>query len=53
MEELIGKIMNEIEQNLILPGYSDKELYDITAFILTVTFSYIGEICATLAGRKS
>jgi hypothetical protein len=52
MEELITKIMNEIEENLILPGYSDKELHEITAFILTVTFSVIGEICASLTGKR-
>ena len=52
MQELIEKIMSEIEDNLILPGYSDKELRDITAFVLTVAFSYIGEVCAGLVSQK-
>ncbi len=52
MQELIEKIMGEIQDNLILPGYSDNELKDITAFILTVTFSVIGQICADLVSQK-
>ena len=53
MEELIEKIMREIEDNLILPGYSDKELRDITAFVLTVAFSVIGEKCANLTAKQT
>jgi len=52
MRELIEKIMAEIQDNLILPGYSDKELRDITAFVLTVAFSVIGEVCADLVSKK-
>ena len=52
MKELIEKIMSEVQDNLILPGYSDKELHDITAFILTVAFSVMGENCAGIVSKK-
>lgn len=52
MEELIEKIIKEIQDNLILPGYSDKELRDMTAFILTVAFSVIGEVSAGIVAKK-
>jgi hypothetical protein len=52
MQELIDKIVAEIQDNLILPGYCDNDLKDITAFVLTVTFSTIAEICAELVSKK-
>lgn len=52
MQELIDKIMEELQDNLVLPGYSDKELRDIMAFVLTVAFSMLGESCACIVSDK-
>lgn len=52
MQELMEKIVAEIQDNLILPGYTDNDLRDITSFVLTVAFSVIGEVCAGLSSKK-
>ncbi len=43
MEEMIDKIIEEVQQNLEIPGYSDKNIRDIVAMVLTIAFAILNE----------
>ena len=43
MEQLISRIVNEIEDSLAIPCVSDRELREIVGFILTVAFAILRE----------
>jgi hypothetical protein len=52
MNEIIEKIMSEIRDNIFIPGYDDKTIKEISAFVLTVSFSILQEVCANLVNQK-
>jgi len=53
MKEIVERIASEVLDNLVLPGYSEKDMKDIVAFVLTVVFTIMREESLELrAGKK-
>ena len=52
MNEILERIISEIKDNMFIPGYDDKTINDISAFVLTVAFSILQEICVNLVNKK-
>ena len=48
----MDKIVAEIQDNIAVPGYNDKIVKDIAAFVLTITFSILRNISADLVNVK-
>ncbi len=43
MEEMLNKIIAEVQQNLEIPGYTDKNIRDIAGIVLTISFAMLNE----------
>ncbi|MFA5498306.1 MAG: hypothetical protein WC327_02050 [Candidatus Cloacimonadia bacterium] len=43
MQELINRIVGEIEDSLTIPCVSDRDLREIVGFVLTVAFAMLRE----------
>lgn len=43
MKELMERIMSEIEESLVIPSISDKDLRQVVGFVLTVAFAIMRE----------
>ena len=52
MDELLKKIVAEVQDNIIMPGYNDNEIRDVAAFVLTVGFAMLQERSADLVSVK-
>ncbi|MFA5499330.1 MAG: hypothetical protein WCX83_03665 [Candidatus Cloacimonas sp.] len=43
MNEIIGRIMSEIEDSLVIPSISDHDMKQVIGFVLTIAFSIMRE----------
>ncbi len=52
MDEIMNKIIEEVQQNLVIPGCTDKDLKDIASIVLTIAFSILNQSAVNYANNK-
>ncbi len=52
MEDMLNKIIAEVQQNLEIPGYTDKDIRDIAGMVLTIAFAMLNEKMIEIVKEK-